>query len=141
MFLERDGASPRVGQRGREGNSREDRSSRIRWACPLAQDLLKLACASLRRGIYTSRFAQAVLNRYLIRAVLFRLHMTTFIPYQPRPAVVLALRDKTHRPPAPHHHALSTPYGVPVPHALLASISSERSCQRARRPALEECDQ
>ena len=60
---------------GGGGYSREDRSSRIRWACPLAQDLFKLVCASLRRGIRTSRFSQAVLNRYLIRAVLFRLHM------------------------------------------------------------------
>ena len=37
--LEGDGASPRVGQRrrtGRDGYSREDRSSWIRWACLLA---------------------------------------------------------------------------------------------------------
>jgi len=66
--------------------------------------------------------------------------MATFVPSQPRPAVVLAPRDKARRPPAPHHHALYIPHGLPVPYALPATISSERSCQRARLPALEECD-
>ena len=66
----------------------------------LAQDLLKLACASLRRGIHISRLSQAILNRYLIRAVLFICSdfswvRSTIIPYQPRPADVLAPRDKT----------------------------------------------
>ena len=94
--------------------------------------------------LYTAAFTppaspKTVLNRYLIREVLFRLHMATFIHYQPRPAVVLAPRNETRHPPAPHH-ALSIPHGLPVSHAFPASISSERSCQHARRPALELSD-